>query len=115
MARFAGMAEECRRVLIARHFGLDDPPTPCGACDVCADAAQWRATHLTERTSGTGPRERESGWRRGDWVRVDGRHLGQVIKVEGDGKRQRLVVESTSDLQRRTVDPRRQRVERVDR
>lgn len=115
MARFAGLAQECRRVLIARHFGLADPPTPCGACDVCADGAAWRASRIPARAVAPGDAPRERGWRRGDWVRVDGRHLGQVVKVEGEGARQRLTVESTSDLQRRTVDPRRQRVERVER
>jgi ATP-dependent DNA helicase RecQ len=115
MARFAGLAQECRRVLIARHFGLADPPTPCGACDVCADGAAWRASRIQARAVAPSDAPRERGWRRGDWVRVDGRHLGQVVKVEGEGARQRLTVESTSDLQRRTVDPRRQRVERVER
>lgn len=114
MARFAGMAEECRRVLVSRHFGLDDPPTPCGACDVCADAAGWRAERFAPRSALAGAAREDLGWRRGDWVRVDGRHLGQIVKVEGDGKRQRLTIESTGDFSRRTVDPRRQRVERVD-
>jgi hypothetical protein len=36
-----------------------------------------------------------------------------VIKVEGEGRRVRLTIESAGDLQRRTVDPRRERVERV--
>jgi hypothetical protein len=35
--------------------------------------------------------------------------------VEGEGRGLRLVVESASDMQRRTIDPRRQRVERVER
>ena len=49
----------------------------------------------------------------GDWVRIDRRHLGQVVKVQGEGKNVRLVVESAGDLKRRTVNPRRQRVERM--
>ncbi|MEL6715419.1 MAG: RecQ family zinc-binding domain-containing protein, partial [Planctomycetota bacterium] len=53
-------------------------------------------------------------WTRGDWVRVDGRHLGQVVRVEGEGRRVRLVVESVGDFRRRTVDPRRRRVERLE-
>ncbi len=115
MARFAGLAEECRRVLIARHFGLADPPTPCGACDVCASGDEWRASRFSARNSGPTAARDEQGWRRGDWVRVDGRHLGQIVKVEGEGRRQRLTIESTGDLARRTVDPRRQRVERLER
>jgi hypothetical protein len=82
---------------------------------VCADGAAWRASRIQARAVAPSDAPRERGWRRGDWVRVDGRHLGQVVKVEGEGARQRLTVESTSDLQRRTVDPRRQRVERVER
>ena len=50
---------------------------------------------------------------RGDWVEIDGRHLGQVVRVEGEGRRLRLVVESAGDFRRRTVDPRRKRVRRL--
>ena len=128
MARFAGAALECRRVLLARHFGLDEPTDPCGACDVCADADAWRGAHFSPRAEpdgggggdGGAPGEasataQEPKWTRGDWVRVRGGHLGQVVKVEGAGRGLRLVVESVSDLKRRTVNPRRQRVERVER
>ena len=48
-----------------------------------------------------------------DWVKVDGRHLGCVVRVEGSGRDLKLVVESASDLRRRTVNPRRKRVELV--
>ncbi len=116
MAHFAGAALECRRATIARHFGLAEPAAPCGACDVCADAARWRAAHFTPRVergddANAEPRE----WRRGDWVQVERRHLGQIVKVEGDGRALRLTIESAGDLQRRVVDPRRERVERVER
>ncbi|MCC7011315.1 MAG: RecQ family ATP-dependent DNA helicase [Planctomycetes bacterium] len=114
MARFAGGAEECRRATIARHFGLAEPDGPCAACDVCIKASTWRNAHLVERpTTLAAPLASEPQWRRGDWVRVNHRHLGQIVKVEGEGRRVRLTVESTSDLQRRTVDPRRDHVERV--
>ena len=115
MARFAGLAEECRRATISRHFGLPEPTTPCGACDICADAAAWRSEHFTVRPSAAPAAERTERWQRGDWVRVDRRHLGQIVKVDGEGNRVRLVVQSTTDLQLRTIDPRRQRVERVER
>ena len=59
--------------------------------------------------------ERTERWQRGDWVRINRRHLGQVVKVEGEGSRVRLVVESATDMQRRTIDPRCERVERVER
>jgi ATP-dependent DNA helicase RecQ len=121
MARFAGGRDECRRLMLARHFGLPDPDVPCGACDVCADGAAWRAerfrTRPTRRARSSGRGRPAPGdgpvFERGDWVRVDGRHMGQVVKVEGEGGRQRLVVESSSDLRRRTVNPRKQRVERL--
>ena len=48
---------------------------------------------------------------RGDWVKIDGRHLGQVVKVEGRGGGLRLTVESAGDFRRRVVNPRRKRVE----
>ncbi|MCE9596240.1 MAG: RecQ family ATP-dependent DNA helicase [Planctomycetes bacterium] len=112
MARFAGAHEECRRVSIARHFDLDAPPVPCGACDACTPAPEWLASHFAARTTSSGA-PRELGWARGDFVRVDGRHLGQIVKVEGEGRRTRLIVESSSDGLRRSIDPRRSRVERV--
>lgn len=115
MARFAGGSEECRRATIARHFGLEEPGAPCGACDVCTPELAWRAAHCESRASAPALAERMEHWQRGDWVRINRRHLGQVVKVEGEGKRVRLVVESATDMQRRTIDPRRDRVERVER
>jgi ATP-dependent DNA helicase RecQ len=113
MARFAGTALECRRATIARHFGLPEPAAPCGACDVCADAAGWRSAHLTARPTAAIAPDESQHWQRGDWVRINGRHLGQILKVEGAGRSLRLLVESTTDLERRTIDPRRDRVERM--
>ncbi len=115
MARFAGGSEECRRATIARHFGLEEPGAPCGACDACTPALPWRAAQLAPRASAPVLAERTERWQRGDWVRINRRHLGQVVKVEGEGSRVRLVVESATDMQRRTIDPRRDRVERVER
>ena len=34
MARFA-QSHDCRMVHLVRHFGDDDPGTPCGLCDTC--------------------------------------------------------------------------------
>ncbi len=53
-------------------------------------------------------------FRRGDWVCV-GRHgLAQVVRVDLEGGRTRLTVEDASTLRRRTVDPSRERVERLE-
>jgi hypothetical protein len=56
----------------------------------------------------------DAPFKRGDWVRVDGRHLGQVVRVDGRGDRVRLVVEDARDLRRRDIDPRRRRVQRLE-
>ena len=119
ITRFASTDAECRRASISEHFGLPVPAEPCGACDVCTDGAAWRAEHLAPRPEPKAPESREAEadgteFRRGDWVKVRGRHLGQVVKVEGTGRKLRLTVESTGDLKRRTVDPRRVRVERFE-
>ena len=116
MAQFAN-AHECRRVLLAQHFELDEPTQPCGACDNCTDAQVWRGEHFRGRPRSAGKeRAAERGsaaFQRGDWVRV-GRHVGQVVKVDGEGERLILIVESASDLRRRRVNPRRQSVRRVE-
>ena len=115
MMRFAQSSETCRRVMLAEHFGLEPPTEECGACDNCTEATEWRDEHLPRRKieAPTEKSEPEDEYRRGDWVQV-GRHLGQVVKVDVSGGRVKLVVESASDLKRRTVDPRRQRVRKVE-
>ncbi|MDF1836828.1 MAG: RecQ family ATP-dependent DNA helicase [Planctomycetota bacterium] len=119
MVRFAGESEECRRRSLARHFELDESGVPCAGCDVCADSGSYLENHHGPRTPGsdTGrPKvvtQDEVGFQRGDWVEV-GRHLGQVVRVEGRGSRQILWVEGASDLKRRRVDPRRQRVKKLE-
>lgn len=132
MVRFASGSELCRRVALARHFGLQEPEAPCGACDVCADPSDWlQVRRLVGRCApsqgGPAPRtkaddqasqsrsdalDETAPFQRGDWVQV-GRHLGQVVQVSGRGRNLRLVVESASDLKRRTVDPRRQKVRKL--
>ena len=117
MSRFANERETCRRVRLAEHFGLEAGPTPCGACDVCAEPDAWRADHLAARPAAppsSGPERRSDEFRRGDWVRVRGRHLGQVVRVEGEGRGLRLVVEDAGDLRQRRIDPGRVRVERFE-
>ncbi|MCP3920850.1 MAG: RecQ family ATP-dependent DNA helicase [bacterium] len=132
MMQFAKDETTCRRVLLARHFELAEPVAPCGACDACTPADEWLTSRFSarpahpprkrdpERTAARPAQEdaaepaRRERFQRGDWVRIDDRHLGQVLKVEGEGKRARLVVESAGDLRRRTVNPRKQKVERLD-
>lgn len=55
----------------------------------------------------------DAPFKRGDWVMVDGRHMGQVVKVEGQGGGVRLTVESVGDFRRRVVNPRKKRVELI--
>ncbi len=116
MARFAGDELTCRRTLLANHFELEGPSEPCGACDVCTNGSTWRAAHFNGRTTDGDAglaQDRDGAFQRGDWVKV-GRHLGQVVQVQGEGKRVMLTVESASDLRRRKVNPAKQRVERLD-
>ena len=137
MVRFANQSERCRRRLLAEHFELEGPQAACGACDVCAQGEPWLRAHFHGRAAGRrdaagraaddrtaddraggrevhAPRPEAGAFRRGDWVRVDERHIGQVVRVEGRGKRVQLWVESATDMQRRRVDPRRSRVERLE-
>jgi ATP-dependent DNA helicase RecQ len=131
--RFAQGDGRCRRALLHEHFGEPAPETPCGTCDVCVDAESWRHEHMPQRpqfaprmdeprpakipTAPPGPEVSEPvdapPFERGDWVRV-GHHFGQVVRVDRRGNRWELLVESASDFKRRKVDPRRQRVERLE-
>ena len=118
MVEFARDAATCRRVLLARHFGLDEPEPPCGACDACTAADEWLEGRASQRPAleagpAAAPEVDDAPFKRGDWVKIDGRHLGCVVRVEGSGRDLKLVVESASDLRRRTVNPRRKRVELV--
>ena len=123
MVRFANGDGRCRRVSISEHFGLESPRATCRTCDACAEPGAWIPEHLTPRPEGApapqhgDPADTEgetTPFERGDWVKIDGRHLGQVVKVEGSGRRTRLVVESAGDFRRRTVDPRKKHVERLE-
>lgn len=120
MVRFAA-GTECRRLTLHRHFGLPETDEPCGTCDVCAQAPEWRAAHLAQRPSelsegGVSLAKDESApeIQRGDWVKIGGRGLAQVLKVDESGGRVRLTVEDSRGLKRRTVDTARVRVERIE-
>jgi ATP-dependent DNA helicase RecQ len=113
MVRFATDRATCRRDLLGRHFELPGPGAPCGACDACADPEAWRAARLRPRAVASRSASREAAFERGDWVRVGGR-LGQVLQVSGRGRRLKLVVEDARSLERRSVDPARQAVVRLE-
>ncbi|MFT5285419.1 MAG: ATP-dependent DNA helicase RecQ [Planctomycetota bacterium] len=138
MARFAGESSVCRRVSLAHHFDLTAPVEPCGACDVCTSGEEWRSKEFVQRPHSTKTSthsvseptavkpsvpsasharseepQAKPRFERGDWVKVDGRHMGQVVRVDEDKGRVKLVVESASDMKKRTVDPRRQRVTKL--
>jgi ATP-dependent DNA helicase RecQ len=116
MVSFARERDACRRATLAAHFGLDSPAVPCGACDLCTDAASWQSARLAPRAtaaSAASPERAAGRFERGDWVRVDGRALGQVLRVEGRGKRVRLWIEDARSLERFHVDPARRTVERL--
>jgi len=116
MVRFASEEGECRRVGLARHFELPGPEGPCGACDHCVDAAEWRAQSFVARradVASSAATDDAVSFQRGDWVRIGRGGLAQVLRVEGTGRRVRLVVEDAGRLSRRTVDPRKVRIERL--
>jgi ATP-dependent DNA helicase RecQ len=116
IVQFAKDTDTCRRAALSAHFGLAPPSGPCGNCDAClADGPEARLAAFHEpRAAGLQDGPRSAEFQRGDWVRVDGRHLGRVVRVEGTGRDMRLEVESLGDFRRRTVNPRRKRVERVE-
>lgn len=133
MVEFAKCVDRPRRELLADHFGLPFDEAEAFGCDNTEDAAAWRRERLPVRRTVTRPAAFGAGlgdtkepepaprvdaapasdapYQRGDWVRIDGRHLGQVVKVEGEGGGIRLTVESVGDFRRRVINPRRRRVE----
>ena len=107
--------KHCRRTLIAEHFKLDAIPQSCHACDTCVDREAHLASAFTERHMGdVEPQStRADHFHRGDWVRIDGRHIGHVVKVNKKGRDIVLVVESAGDLRKRNVNIRKQHVEKI--
>ena len=127
MVEFAKATERPRRAILAEHFGLPFTPNEAFGCDLTEDAKAWREEHMsprrvraqadpkeTKEAEHSSDGEERPAFQRGDWVKVDNRHLGQVVKVEGRGRSLRLTVESIGDFRRRTVDPQRKRVERIE-
>lgn len=118
MLSFATQDERCLRAVIAEHFGLDEEHASvegCGHCSVCVDTEGWRVSKMRARPELTEPpRERSGSFERGDWVLIDGRHRGRVLRVEGHGGRLILHVEDARDLEVRRIDPKRRRVRRLE-
>jgi ATP-dependent DNA helicase RecQ len=104
--------EECRQVHLRSYFG-EEGCEPCGACDRCVDPAAWRAEHLREARPLAAATNLSRFPARGEWVRIDGRGVGRVLRVHGKGKQTRYEIELSPSLEVRTYDVRRHRVEHL--
>lgn len=107
---------QCRRSIIASHFKIDKTSANCQACDACVARDAHLAQHFTPRDAGdvTTSATRADHFHRGDWVRIDDKHIGQVVKVNKRGRDIELVVESAGDLRQRTINIRRKKVEKIE-
>ena len=134
MLRFAKDSSRCRRIALAEHFALEAPEAPCGACDHCSSAAEGLAgvsagaRSIAAQTpapaassAGESKQEHDAGRRssslrfqRGDFLRLDGRRIVEVVRVEGRGKQLRLIVRDQRSLEDFVVDPKRRRLEPID-
>ncbi|MEX1025559.1 MAG: RecQ family ATP-dependent DNA helicase [Planctomycetota bacterium] len=120
MVRFAKRDDRCRLAALEEHFGIEATPgVPHTACDVCHDREAWIDAHFQSRPATLAPDpeaepDAAAPFRRGDWVEIDGRHLGQVLRVDGTGSRTTLLVESAGDFRRRQVRPARTPVRRLE-
>jgi hypothetical protein len=109
-------SRECRRAPLARHFGQPAPGAPCGACDRCTDVEEWLDRELPRAVPEATPASAPDGAipSRGDFVRIDGRWLGRVVRVSGRGRDALIEVESSADLTVRSYPLRRHRIERLE-
>ncbi len=120
--------------MLSRHFEQSVGPVPCAGCDVCVPAETllaegFRARPVAVRgkpaasraaanpapgdpnTGDADPPISRAPFKRGDWIRIDGRQLGQIVRVDGQGSGTRFTVLSAGDLRERKVDPRRRKIE----
>ena len=74
---------------------------------------QAQATSALARAQREDP-ARTPPFRRGDWVQIGEGGLAQVLRVDGEGRNLRLTVEDARSLARRTLDPRRVKVRRIE-
>jgi ATP-dependent DNA helicase RecQ len=110
------LAEGCRRASLGEYFGIPRPAAGCGACDGCVDRDE-RLAALAGALSGPaagGPAGTRAAVGRGDWLEVDGRFVGLVVRVEEHRRGVRVELEDPRSLERRTYDLERVRWRRVD-
>jgi len=127
LATLASADEPCLRTSLAAHFDLDADEQPCCACNTCTTADAWLAKNLptpsvqtdtapsptTDPSPGARPpKTREL--QRGDWVQVGKHGLARILKVEGKPPRTRITIEDAKTLKRRTLDPSRVKVKRIE-
>ena len=137
LATLASTDEPCIRTSMAAHFDLDATDPACCACSTCTTAEAWLAknlpanpshrstsTAITGATSGASPGSRPQpkthssppgptshqpqGWQRGDWIQVGKHGLARILKVEGN------TIEDANTLKRRTLDPGRVKIKRIE-
>jgi len=112
--------EGCKRALLRSYFDQEtsgERVEGCGACDACVDPERWLEEHFAPggrkagrpgKRKASEPGSASSGdrpWipRRGDWVRVAGRRTARVLKVSGEGRGAKLLVEFQDSLERKMV------------
>lgn len=105
----------CRRAIVAEHFKLPDIKPKCCACDACVNRDDYLAKHFTCRPTGDVQTSstRADHYHRGDWVRINGKYIAQVVKVHKRGRDIELIVESAGDLRTRKVNIRKSQVEKI--
>ena len=122
MAELAGpdLSAGCRRVGLAAHFELDEPGEPCGTCDLCLAPEAWldgrwptAAAPAPAVAAATPAAPDDFPFARGDWVRY-GRRMGRIVQVAERGRRLEVTIEDASSLSRRTIDPRKVPLERLE-
>ncbi|MHC5065906.1 MAG: RecQ family zinc-binding domain-containing protein, partial [Planctomycetota bacterium] len=110
MLRYA-KAEGCRKRLIHAYFGFEAFPEGCGSCDVCLSAQDWIREHFREhqprQIASASDRKEESSDRpleRGDWIKIRGHGLCNVLSVHKQRNSTRIDVERARDLERLSFD-----------
>ncbi|MCB9882501.1 MAG: ATP-dependent DNA helicase RecQ [Planctomycetes bacterium] len=113
LTRYA-RSETCRKAFLHEYFGLEHHAR-CGACDVCTDGSGWIAESAATlpRPARVAPESPQGPPARGDWVRINGRSVGRVVRVHGRGREARYEIELSPSLDVRIFRARRDRIERL--